>query len=178
MRIISLVLFISLGCCSNPHNSEIEKSLLSFNCSVNYVNEKFDSYKSIYDDMRKSISQKAENNVRNYSNYKFSIWSLDSLILTNSSMSLCIGAAYSKKRNRPKSTSERIDVFYGYKLEGKWYFRKHQSIIYPRLEYQSQSYTPMTFDMLKYLARTIELNPAYRIMHDSITPREEFLRTT
>ncbi len=176
--ILMIISCCIIGCADDNDMHVIEKKISEYNSVANFVNQNFCSYELVYNHLLEFIQTRSKDSIRGYSIYKLNEWRLDSLMLFSAQEDICIAAAYCKMEMSPKGNIDMVNVFLGYKFDQEWYFDKWLGISYSRSGIQSQRYSPMTFDVLKYFARTREMKMAYSISEEGyLQSKEEFFES-
>ena len=176
--ILMIISCCIIGCADDNDMHVIEKKISEYNSVANFVNENFCSYDMVYNNLLEFIETKSKDSVRGYSNYILNEWRLDSFMLLSAQEHICIATAYCKMVMHQEDDVDFVNVFLGYKFDEEWYFDKWLGISYSRSGIQSQRYSPMTFDVLKYFSRTKQMRMAYSISEEGLLQsKEEFFQS-
>lgn len=142
LLIIALT-FVFGGCKSNPKEEIKQVSLAN-------IGEK--QYYFAYNLATDTIAMWSSNNL-GYFQYlgKSKRWILDSILCFNNKNDRFISCIL-KQQLLADGSADDIDVFYGEKINGKWYFFNGANIFLQRANYQSDNKTPLTFEKLHEIA--------------------------
>ncbi len=151
LRIVSKFFFyitlIFLFSCSQKSKDDYEKYT---EISMNQIGKS--DYWRVYQQANDSIQSWVDNNFQSFSYQRVNNWRLDSLVCFNKKRTKCVMSINTRAIAYVESVQDGIDIFYGVKIKGSWYFFLGPAIIISREYYQKETDTPLSFNELHKIA--------------------------
>lgn len=119
-----------------------------------------DEYYNIYDSMNDTVSNWIDNKIEDYQYWRSLInYQIDSVICINNDGDKIITSILLPYIGK-EGVQDDIILFYGVKIDRKWYFFQGPALVLPRESYQKDIHTPLSFEKLKQIA-TLHIYDGY-----------------
>jgi len=165
MRLV-LVFLLSFFCSCDNNKSKLE----SYIRLEEFANGQFNKVSALHESVKLWIENSKKLRLENTKSFMFEPdYSIDKLLLVNRKENKLVGIINAPKIIWNNVKYDSIFMFWGVKINEKWYFTRGGSLHVPRENYKYNIYEPLTHWQLSYIGRDYFLKHFLTIDGDRIS---------
>ena len=170
MRLFLLFILSLFFSCKVERSWEVQKKFES------YIDGNFDSYSELYREIGIWLKQSVEEKRNNTLELLFEPnYHIDKLILVNDDNTRLVGTVNISDSIHKNEKHDNVFMFWGVKIDDKWYFARGGTLHVPRAYYKYNIYESLSHYQLSYIGRDYFLKHFLHIDGDNISVNSDLI---